>query len=244
MVVENDPADVRTKNIEAVKALLSPEEWDEVKEAAYAERKAGTPKPSASDTQAAALAQETLASLKSLRYSIGRLYGHFNNVMRKWNITPLNSFNKPAAEVPLEPEPPKDKPEPPPVKKPTPVPPAPKPPKRRVSVKRELAPPEEVKWRRELAEKQLKLRPSSLGEIIARLKADGFPVNSPYYSAKTSERKDTRLRTLISADLYLLMFNRVVLRTEAGLYKWIPNNGVKLPYASRTATIIRERKKN
>jgi hypothetical protein len=231
----------RAKNIEAVKALLTPEEWAEIKEEAYSERRAEAPIPPL-DTSDALLAAEALKTLKTLRYSIGRLYGHFNNVMLKWNITPLNSFNKPARAVSVDPEETEER-EIPPVKKPTPVPPSPTTPKKRRTVERELAPPEEVKRRRNLMENQLKLRPSTLAEILARLKVEGFPVTSAYYSHRTRGR-ETRLQTLVSADLYLLMFNKVVLRNKAGLYQWIPNNGVEAPYSSRTATIARNRKKN
>ena len=233
----------RAKNIEAVKALLTPEEWAEVKEAAYSERRAETPIPPPPDTQNARLAAETLKSLKSLRYSVGRLFGHFNNVMRKWEITPLNSFNKPSTPVAVDPGETEER-ELLPLKKPTPVPPPSRPPKKRTTFGRELAPPGEVKLRRNLMERELKLRPATLNEIIARLKEEGFPVDSPYYARRKKSRgSETRLKSLLSADLYLLMFNKVVRRSDDGFYKWIPNNGVATPYASRTATLVRNRKK-
>lgn len=244
---EKEPATEKTtreKNIEAVKALLTPEEWAEVKEAAYSERRAEAPiPPLPPDTQNALLAAETLKSLKSLRYSVGRLFGHFNNVMRKWEITPLNSFNKPSTPVAVDPGETEER-ETPPLKKPTPVPPPPSPPKKRTTFERELAPPSEVKFRRSLMEKAIKLRPSTLNEIIVRLKEEGFPVDSPYYARRKKSRgSETRLKSLVSADLYLLMFNKVVRRSDDGFYKWIPNNGVATPYASRTATLVRNRKK-
>jgi hypothetical protein len=248
-------AATRAKNIEAVRQLLTPEEWVEVREAAYAE----------AETANIRAFREELARFKS---SIGRLYGHFNNVMIKWKITALNPFGKeqqdrpvpgvavaagenrsrapeeaPPSSLPLVkpkgktvyrfdpaqptlipvPETPGPEPK---TSVPPPPPSAPVKKKRAPSrFPRKLAPAKEIAWRRELMEKQLKLRPSTLDEILSRLSAEGFPVSKPYYAEIVAGRRP-RLRTLVAADLYLLICRKVLRGDGKGRYAWardLPN---------------------
>jgi hypothetical protein len=222
-----DDAEARkAKNIEAFKELLTPEEWDEVKDAAYTERLAER------KTQEAAIAFETLETLRKLRYSVGRLYGHFNNVMAKWSIPALNTFNKAAVAIAIQScntddleedaatveTPEKKAPEVVPPVEPPPV--AAKTRKRNITA-RKAAPSAEVAMRRELLEKQLKLRPSTFDEILSRLKADGFPVGTPYYTERVGSDNRVRLVTLLKGDLHSLMRNKIVRQDADKRYRWI-----------------------
>ena len=234
--------ETRAKNIEAVKQLLTPEEWADVREAAYREQYAET----------ALHFSKTLEELNRLRNSVGKLYGHFNNVMLKWRIPALTSYGKEQdrpvpgnAVVFPPPEPPAAQPlvkpkgktvyrfdpeaqnltpipETLPTKKESAVPPAPAKPKKRASSRfpRTPAPKKETAWRRDLMEKQLKLRPSTADEIMSRLTADGFPVRKPYY-AQIVEGRSPRIRTLVLADLYLLIRHKVLRREGPGRYAWV-----------------------
>jgi len=242
--------DTRAKNIEAVKQLLTPEEWADVREAAYAEKYAET----------ATTFAKTLEELNRLKSSVGKLYGHFQNVMHKWSIPSLTSYGKeqdrpvPESVVKFPP------PEPQPLVKPkgkavfrfdpdnqnlvpvpeAPVPPsppekkesaAPTPKKKRAPSRfpRTPAPAKETAWRRELMEKQIKLRPSRVDEILSRLTAEGFPVSKPYY-AEIVEGRRSRIRTLVLADIYLLIRHRVLHREAPGRYAWV--KGVPANYKS------------
>jgi type IV secretory pathway VirB10-like protein len=219
-------------------------------------------------TLALAASEGLMARLKS---SVGRLYGHFNNVMLKWGIVATNTYGREAcADIPFEnggesepsasrpplyPLPQKKSrplyqfdqqkqklvpaaaaaassppPPPPSVTEKKPATPTSKTPvaaavperRRRSSSKftRKNAPEkEELLWRRELTEKQLKLRPSTIRDVLARLAADGFPVTFPYYAEKV-RNKSSRLVTVVSADLYLLVHNGAAKR-EGNLYSWV-----------------------
>jgi hypothetical protein len=220
----------RTKIIEAVKGLLTEPEWAVVRQAACEEQYAEI---IARYNQTKKALDKTHDDLTRLRWSVGRLFGHFNNVMAKWDIRPLNTFAKSARSVPeAEPTGNHVPPEPEEVPPPSPVVFATRLRKRAVrkSSAPQVAPTKEIEWRRELMEKQLRLRPSTVEEILARFQAEGFPIHTPYYAERMSGRDVPRLRTLVVSDLSLLMYNGAVSR-EKERYRWVKD--LRHPYKSR-----------
>lgn len=185
------------KTIDAVIELCGKEDFNEIVEIAVKQR--------IDQSKEVALQKE----LSRLRNSVGRLYGHFTNVLRKWNIAPLTNLGQEMEELSNTPAP---------LQEVSRV--------KRYERKRGHAgaPTEEVILRRNLMEKQLQARPSTIDDIIARLRVEGFPVNSEYYQCKNNSRRTVRIRACLHSDLHLLVHKGAVSRAgtvKSRLYSWV-----------------------